>query len=76
MNGRRRTEVLAPKTVRLLAALAGLVVVCLATMLAGRTTLAWAATATFGKTSVGASAESDPANLKGVSKYALPTAGQ
>ena len=30
---------------------------------------------TFGKTSVGASSESDPANLKGVLKYALPTAG-
>jgi len=31
--------------------------------------------ATFGKTSVGASSESDPANLKGVNRYALPTAG-
>jgi hypothetical protein len=30
---------------------------------------------TFGKTTVGASAESDPANLKGVSRYALPSAG-
>jgi subtilisin family serine protease len=30
---------------------------------------------TFGKTTVGASAQSDPANLKGVSRYSLPAAG-
>jgi len=34
-----------------------------------------AGAATFGKTNVGANSQADPANLKGVSKYALPTAG-
>ena len=34
-----------------------------------------AAPATFGTSTVGASAEADPANLKGVSKYTLPSAG-
>jgi hypothetical protein len=35
----------------------------------------WRAAATLGTTTVGASAESDPANLKAASKYTLPSAG-
>src|ERR1700682_6375142 len=73
MGQRRCTETRPAKRVSLLGVFAGLAAACLATTLAASTGVASAAT--FGKTSVGASFEPDRANLKGVSRYALATAG-
>jgi len=71
-KGRRITAV---TPARGLSPLALAAVACACVALAGPTAVASASTATFGKTTVGATAQSDPANLKGVSKYALPAAG-